>query len=381
MNIKSMMLVLTHSCNLHCRYCFVSQKNETMSLQTAKNAIDFLIKNCKKEWVPSINFFGGEPTLCWDSIIVPITKYIREDLKIPFNIGMTSNCTLLNEERLKFMKKNKINLLFSIDGDQETQDFNRPFHSGQGSFNTLVPLIPQIVKNFNPTFRATIIPATCHNTYKNITFAEKNNFKTFFMVPNVFENWSEEKINELKLEMHKYSLHIIECFKYNQSFIRFSTLERSFKDILKINEAINNNNFRNNCSYFQKCGLGHTPYVSVDPQGKIYACQELTSNDKQNIFLIGDIYNGINENSLYKLKESFNQLKIRGKECENCRYNRICDGGCVANNFLINDDINSMPSMFCTWKNILLDEAIFIMNSLSDNKHFIEYWEGNLHGR
>ena len=32
------------------------------------------------------------------------------------------------------MKENNIGLLFSIDGDKETQDFNRPFHSGKGRF-------------------------------------------------------------------------------------------------------------------------------------------------------------------------------------------------------------------------------------------------------
>ena len=33
--ISSAMLVVTHRCNLECRYCFVKQKNEDMDLATA----------------------------------------------------------------------------------------------------------------------------------------------------------------------------------------------------------------------------------------------------------------------------------------------------------------------------------------------------------
>ena len=118
--ITSVMLNVTHACNLRCRYCFVNQKPETMIYQTAKDTVHFLLNNCKENETPSINFFGGEPMLCWDSIIVPLTKYIREELKTPFDLSMTTNGTLLNEERIQFMKDNHIGMLFSIDGSQVT---------------------------------------------------------------------------------------------------------------------------------------------------------------------------------------------------------------------------------------------------------------------
>ena len=72
--ITSAFLNLTNSCNLTCRYCFVEQKPEFMTLQTAKDAADFLAGNGQA----SINFFGGEPMLMWDEIIVPLTLYVHE---------------------------------------------------------------------------------------------------------------------------------------------------------------------------------------------------------------------------------------------------------------------------------------------------------------
>lgn len=93
--ITSVFLNVMNACNLACRYCFVEQHPNFMSYETARETADFLIRNAEESGdVPSINFFGGEPTLCWDSIIVPLSRYIREEYGKPFRMSMTSNCTL-----------------------------------------------------------------------------------------------------------------------------------------------------------------------------------------------------------------------------------------------------------------------------------------------
>jgi sulfatase maturation enzyme AslB (radical SAM superfamily) len=43
--IKSMYFILTHKCNLKCKYCFVNQSQEVMSYETACKGIDFLVKD------------------------------------------------------------------------------------------------------------------------------------------------------------------------------------------------------------------------------------------------------------------------------------------------------------------------------------------------
>ena len=51
--VKALCLHICHDCNLRCRYCFADEgayhsEREFMSEQTAKTAIDFLIKNSGK---------------------------------------------------------------------------------------------------------------------------------------------------------------------------------------------------------------------------------------------------------------------------------------------------------------------------------------------
>ena len=63
--IKALCLHVAHTCNLNCSYCFAGQgkykgERAVMSLDTGKQAIDFLIKNSGSRRNLEVDFFGGE---------------------------------------------------------------------------------------------------------------------------------------------------------------------------------------------------------------------------------------------------------------------------------------------------------------------------------
>ena len=382
--ITSAMLVLTHACNLQCRYCFVHQEPSKMTYQTAFDAVQFLIKNAEESGdKPFINFFGGEPMLMWDEIIVPLVTWIRKEYQKPFQIGITTNGTLLSQSKLNFMKQNDIDILFSIDGAKETQDFNRPFHSGRGSFDNLKNKIPILISMFpTTTFRMTVIPQTVEYLFDNIMFAEQQGFQNFFVIPNVYEKWEEDKIKILSKEFRKYSNYVIQSFRDGKKYIHFSDLNKAFSNIRNINSAEWNKTYRvlKGCSACGKCGLGANKCASIHPNGNVYGCQEMTSNaGEENIFYIGNIYTGILDSKRIALMESFDKEDCYSidYDCNNCQLNRICDGGCVANNYLITGSLNQVPSMYCWWQQFLLKEAIYIMQTLGNEKNelFKQLWE------
>ena len=52
-----------------------------MSLETGKDAIDYIMSNHKKKedlGIPNVSFFGGEPSLLFDSLIIPLVLYAEE---------------------------------------------------------------------------------------------------------------------------------------------------------------------------------------------------------------------------------------------------------------------------------------------------------------
>lgn len=61
---------VTQNCNLRCQYCVYSgsyinrvHNNKRMSVEVAKQAIDFLVKHSENSKEISIGFYGGEPLL------------------------------------------------------------------------------------------------------------------------------------------------------------------------------------------------------------------------------------------------------------------------------------------------------------------------------
>lgn len=363
--ITSAMLVVTHACNLRCRYCFVQKEPSHMTLETAKDAALFLINNAKAEGGkqrPEINFFGGEPMLMYDSVIKPLVEWVHDDLGEPFRFSITTNGTLLTDERIRFMQRHRFGLLLSMDGNKSVQDYNRPYADGKGSFDALKPVVPKVLAAWpGTTFRMTAIPETCSHLFESIMWASAQGFTNFFVTPNVFEAWDDVARDVLAGELRKYADYYAESKARGVKPITFSTFEQAFWDMKAIADAEAKGVYRAmpKCRSEGKCGLGTSRFASIHPNGNLYACQEMTSNEgEDSAFYIGSIYGGVDNNRRRALAEAFDSVPAWGEYCGECEYDRICDGGCVANNYMVTGKLGGMPEMYCWWRRTVLHEAM-----------------------
>lgn len=378
-------LNVTDACNLACTYCFVQQKPHYMSLDTAKNCVDFLannIKNNKNKDSGSINFFGGEPTLLWDEIIVPITNYIKNNYKNLIHIGMTTNGTLLNEERIKFLADNNFSLLLSCDGNEYSQNVNRPCQNGQNSFELVSKNFPLILKYFpNITFRSTISNNNIDEIFNNYLFVAQQGFKSYFIMPNVRSIWTKEEIKRLNHQIQLIYSHIFSQFSIGKKpILNCDWIDKIFTNIIENDIQILTNNYSPTCINRNpyRCGLGTTS-ASFGYDGNIYGCQEQTSYS-DGYFYIGNIFDGVNEEKHAKLLSDYNKKFTHTCEtpekCINCELQHVCQQyGCPSTNYDITGDMLISPDVECEWKKILFTNAKKIAEILvkSDNKTFQEY--------
>lgn len=361
--ITSAMLVVTHECNLRCRYCFVHKEPQRMTLSTARDAARFLIDNARAAGAgtPEINFFGGEPMLEFDTVIKPLVEWVHDGLGEPFRFSVTTNGTLLTDERIRFMKRHGFGLLLSMDGTGPVQDWNRPFAGGGGSFAALRPIVPKVLAAWpGVTFRMTAIPETCGRTFESIMWAAAQGFRSFYITPNVFEEWGAEARAALAGEMRRYTGYYAGCKRSGVRPIMFSSFEQAREDRRQIRLAEERGTYRSlpKCRAEGKCGLGASRFASIHPNGGLYACQEMTSSEgPESPFYIGSICGGVDNSRRRSLMESFDAHPVRGPYCGECGYDRICDGGCAANNYLATGSVNGPPEVFCWWRRLLLAEA------------------------
>jgi sulfatase maturation enzyme AslB (radical SAM superfamily) len=133
MNRETYVLHTTKRCNLNCTYCYEEDKISTYTQDEIQTVLDNIIKNSPDEFM--LEFLGGEPMIAWDHIVFTVEYMKGKGKKVDFTI--TTNGTIIDDEKIDFIKKNNITWAVSVDGFGMANIF-RPYKDGQPSFNNIM---------------------------------------------------------------------------------------------------------------------------------------------------------------------------------------------------------------------------------------------------
>ena len=129
----------------------------------------------------------------------------------------------------------------------------------------------------------------------------------------------------------------------------------------------------------KRCGLG-TTLSSIGYDGKIYGCQEQTSKTEKNIFLIGDIFSGINVNQHKNLLKTYYdgpRPKCKNEDlCLNCSH--FCEGNtCPSTNLDINNNFFQRTEIVCLFDQYIYNNCLILLNKYKDknSNSFYNYLE------
>jgi six-cys-in-45 modification radical SAM protein len=354
-NVKAICLNVAHTCNLSCEYCFAKGgkyhgPDAIMTTETAKKAIDFLISNSGNHYNLDVDFFGGEPLMNWNVVkeTVEYARSLEEKYNKHFNFTLTTNGMLLDDDKIDYLNKNMKNVVLSLDGRRETHDEFRKTIGGNGSFDTVVPNFQNFVNKRGD--KEYYIRGTY--TANNLDFT--NDVKTY-----------------LDLGFKRTSLEPVVGNSESEYALKDNDLETLYKEYEKLAdmmiEAIDNNDefifyhymidLENGpCAHkrISGCGSG-TEYMAITPTGDLYPCHQFVGNDD---FILGDLENGIIRNDII---DTFKKCNCYSKEeCKSCWANMYCSGGCAANNYNANGDINKTHEYSCKLFKKRIEMAIAI---------------------
>ncbi|MBS1585724.1 MAG: radical SAM protein [Bacteroidetes bacterium] len=144
----------TMNCNFKCWYCYETHVKDSKMSGATVNAIIIAAQNIiqqKKELKGfTLTFFGGEPLLYFDKVIVTILESIHLECKranVQFGAGMTTNGLLINSEMLAICKMYGLDFFqITLDGNKERHDKVRFISEGRGSYDRIVQNIHLVVK-------------------------------------------------------------------------------------------------------------------------------------------------------------------------------------------------------------------------------------------
>ena len=352
--IKAVCLNIIHGCNLRCKYCFADEgeyhgHKGVMDIDTAKKAIDYVVKRSGPRRNIEIDLFGGEPTMIMDTIkeIIAYAREHEKEWKKNIRFTMTTNATLLNDEMMEFMDKEMGNIILSLDGRKEVNDNVRIKVDGSGSYDDILPNIKKMIDKRTEGkmyfVRGTFTRAN-PDFYEDVKAMVNEGFREISIEPVVLENGHPLALREEDLPT------IFDNYDKLYEELRRRKVEGDEFKFYHFNIDLQGGP----CVYkrISGCGAGFE-YVAITPQGEVYPCHQFVGKEE---YKLGSIWDDTYDAELGK---KFKKAHIYNKpKCKDCWARFYCSGGCQANNVNFNGDMNIPYEIGCKMQKKRIECAI-----------------------
>jgi uncharacterized protein len=328
--LTTMVLNVTNQCNLSCTYCYeygedkiVDTENgkqpKFMSEETARESVDFMLKESGDNRMAHVTFFGGE-TLLNFPVLQKTIAYARKrgaELGKDVDFSLTTNATLLRPEIIEFLAENRVGVTISIDGPKEVQDKFRVFHNGTGSYDVVAPKIKELLKRHRSRpigARVTLTSGKMdiRRIYTHLTeemgFWEVG-FAPVTTSPTRGHAIGEGGYDEMLGQFRDLAYDFLEAAVQNRHH-GFSNVKETLEELHKgVSKAF-------------PCGAG-LGLLGVATDGDVALCHRFAGSDAHKL---GTVKDGIDRDAQRAFLESHH---IANKtDCSACWARPLCSGGC-----------------------------------------------------
>ena len=335
---------LTNSCNLKCKYCYEKNKmNKVIDFKVIEKLLKERVNS--KEKNTTISFFGGEPLLEKQLIYdtVNLGNNLTKNSKHKFIYSLTTNGTLIDDEFIRFCKKNNIAVGISIDGNADIHNLNRKSNANKESFDDV---LKNSKKCLDANLNCMALPVICLNNVKyladSIKFLVNLGFKSITCNFNYSDSWDDDSLEILREEYKKISDIYYNEFK-KKNYIRIYPLDT--KMYLHIQEK----------KCVDSCNANR---IAVNADGKFYPCIQYVGDDR---FSIGDYENGID---IQKRRELFSRRLNGEVVCDECLLKNRCIYKCGCARIMTTNDIVEVSPIICETERIYIETADILADKL-----------------
>lgn len=362
--VKALCLHIAHDCNLGCLYCFAEEgeyhgRRALMSFDVGKKALDFLIAASGNRRNLEVDFFGGEPLMNWD-VVKQLVEYGRSreaDSNKHFRFTLTTNGVLLNEEIMEFCNREMGNVVLSLDGRREVNDYMRPTRNQKGSsYDIIVPRFQRFAAGRAGKDYYVRGTFTRHNLdfaedvkhFANLGF-EQMSIEPVVAAPEEPYAIREEDLPVIMAEYDNLAKEYIKRKKEGNGFDFFHFM-------IDLNQGP--------CvaKRLSGCGSG-TEYQAVTPWGDFYPCHQFVGQEE---FLMGNVDTGIVRTDI---RDEFKLCNVYAREkCRECFARFYCGGGCAANAYHFHGSITDAYDIGCEMQKKRIECAIMIKAALADEE-------------
>lgn len=307
--LLDIIVVPTLACNFRCWYCYENHSDKT---RISRNELGNIAKYVERRLDEdnrikkvSVSFFGGEPFLCYDSVVLPLLEQAHstcESRNISFTASATTNASLISEKRLAELKPLGWDLMqVTLDGNKNRHDKVRFSAQGKGSYDLIVTNVLmalrygiRIILRINVSEETNLDVGQLLQSFRKLSEAER--MLMTFQIQRVWQS-PEEVDHTISEIVRKIRLAGFSC-----------------KSIYSIPPSI-----------WNTCYADKENEIVVNPRGEIFKC---TARDfsKGQVEGVLTTEGTIVWNELHEKRKSLSPLNI--DVCSKCPILPICVGGC-----------------------------------------------------
>jgi uncharacterized protein len=376
--LTTMVLNVTNQCNLSCTYCYEygedkivdtenGKKAKFMSEETARESVDFMLRESGPNRKAHLTFFGGE-TLMNLPVLKFAIPYAREraaEMGKEVDFSLTTNATLLRPDVIEFLAENRVGVTISIDGPQEVQDQFRVFHNGTGSYEMVAPKIRELLARHRSRPIGARVTLTSENLDVRKIFRHLRGEIGFWEVgfapvttaPNrkyaIAEQGFDTMLEQFQALAAEFLEYALENRHHGFSNVR-DTLEEIHKGVSK--------------AYPCGAGLG---LMGVSTDGDVALCHRFAGSDAHKL---GTVRDGIDRLVQIGFLEKHH---IDDKtDCSQCWARPLCSGGCYHEAHTRYGDTAHANLHYCEWIRGWTDTCLKVYAELSvKNPRYLEQFD------
>jgi uncharacterized protein len=339
--LTTMVLEVAQDCNLACTYCYAEGGSYGRPLrlldpETARQAVRKLIDDSGDTETVTLVIFGGEPLLNMPAVRAAVEEareYSSEKGKRVF-VSLTSNGTLLTQEIIEFVQRNRIAIAVSMDGPADLHDSNRPDRDGYGSYTAITANL------------AGLLPGATSAVAARVT-----------LKPDQWQRIEEVFFHLLELGFHEVGIapvspvrrELLPNAEQEEDLLRgFAALSRTFLKAAEQNRLLP---FTNLIDLLARLHLGQTKavscgagygYLAVDTEGGLFVCHRLVGEES---FRVGTLDTGADP---AEIRRALDEVTCGRQEmCRSCWARTLCCGGCHYENHLRENLLGLAPGGSC----------------------------------
>lgn len=372
--LTTMVLNVNTGCNLSCTYCYkedleTPDHGHTMSFETARDSIELLLDESPDEPRYNIVFFGGEP-LTNLKLIKQVVAYCEQrfgELGKIVDFIMTTNGTLLTEEKVDWLDAHRFGLSVSMDGPKAIHDKNRLTVGGQGTYDVVRRKAEMLLARYRSrpvgsrvtlTRGITDVERIWDHLFNEIGFAEVG-FAPVTSGDFSFYNLTDEELAEVFASMKRLGQHYLEEALQGRN-IGFSNMHQLMTDLHKGHKKS------------LPCGAG-MKMLAVDHKGELNLCHRFTGSTLPTFGSVKQGGGGIKRRELGHFLNK--RLDRTGTGCATCRIRNLCSGGCYHESYARYDDASHPSYHYCDHMRDWVDFGIDVYTRImTGNPSFIDQY-------